>query len=194
MKILFLSPQPFYQERGTAIAIDLLLKSLSERGEQVDLLTFHVGEDRTYPGVSLARIQPPFAPDSIKPGFSMKKIYCDIFLFRDAIKKMRENDYDMIHAVEEASFIAMILGRIFSVPYVFDMDSSMASQMLDKFSWLRPVGGLLRWLESLPIRRAIAAVPMCPVTGWSVVRFQSPSAGAILAQGADYSANWFAEI
>lgn len=161
MKILFLSPQPFYQERGTAIAIDLLLKSLSERGDQVDLLTFHVGEDRIYPNVSISRIQPPFAPEAINPGFSVQKVYCDCFLFRDAIRKLRENRYDMIHAVEEASFIAMLLSRFFRVPYVFDMDSSMAAQMLDRFSWLRPFGGLLRWLETLPMRRAIAVVPMC---------------------------------
>jgi glycosyltransferase involved in cell wall biosynthesis len=161
MKILFLSPQPFYQERGTAIAIDLLLKSLSERGDSIDLLTFNVGDDRVYPNVSISRIAPPFAPKSIKPGFSVKKIYCDLFLFFDAIKLIRKNDYDVIHAVEEASFIAMLLGRIYRIPFVFDMDSSMATQMLDSFSWLRPFARFLHWLESLPMRRAIAVVPMC---------------------------------
>lgn len=57
--------------------------------------------------------------------------------------------------------MAMLLGRIFRVPFVFDMDSSMATQMIDRFSWLRPFGWLLRWLESLPMRSAVAVVPMC---------------------------------
>ncbi len=161
MKILFLSPQPFYQERGTAIAIDLLLKSLSDRGDEVDLLTFHDGEDRSYPNVRISRIQPYPAPDAIKPGFSIKKVYCDLFLFRDAIRMLRKDRYDLIHAVEESSFLAMVLGRFFRVPYVFDMDSSMATQMLDRFSWMGIFGGLVRWLETLPMRRAIAVVPMC---------------------------------
>jgi len=161
MRILFLSPQPFYQDRGTTIAIDQLLKSLSERGDRVDLLTFHEGDDRNYPNVFLTRISPPLAPKSIKPGFSIKKIYCDFFLFFAAVRKIRANDYDLIHAVEEASFMAMILSSIYRVPYVFDMDSSMATQLLDRFSWLRPARSALHWLESLPMKRAIAVVPMC---------------------------------
>ena len=161
MRILFLSPQPFFQERGTTIAIDLMLKVLSERDDEIDLLTFHLGEDRNYENVTLTRIRPPLAPASIEPGFSLKKVYCDLFLLRDAFKMMRAKRYDLIHAVEEASFIAMILSRIFRVPYVFDMDSSMSTQILDQFKWVRPIGGLLRWLETLPLQRAIAVVPMC---------------------------------
>jgi len=138
-----------------------MIRSLSERGDQVDMLTFHLGEDRDYSGLTLTRVNPPFAPSSIKPGFSWRKVYCDLFLLRDAFKMMRIRRYDLIHAVEEASFIAMMLGALFRVPYVFDMDSSMAAQILDRFRWLRPVGGLLHWAETLPMRRAIAVIPMC---------------------------------
>jgi glycosyltransferase involved in cell wall biosynthesis len=161
MRILFLAPQPFFQERGTTIAIDLLLKSLSERGDKVDLLTFHIGDDRAYPGLNIHRIAPPRAPSKVKPGFSMAKVYCDLFVLRDAFRLLHANRYDLIHAVEEASFIAMLLGAYFRVPYVFDMDSSMTTQIVDRFRWLRPIGGLLHWLESLPMRRALAVVPMC---------------------------------
>ena len=41
MRALVIAPQPFYEERGTLIAIDLLLRALSDRGDQVDLLTLH---------------------------------------------------------------------------------------------------------------------------------------------------------
>ncbi len=34
MRILFIAPQPFYEERGTLIAIDLLLRALNERGDK----------------------------------------------------------------------------------------------------------------------------------------------------------------
>ena len=161
MRILFLSPQPFFEERGTTIAIDLLLRSLSERGDEVDVLTFHVGEDRAYTNVSLTRIRPPFAPRSIKPCFSLQKVYCDFFLSIAAFRMLRRKRYDLVHAVEEASFVAMVLRWIFKVPYIFDMDSSMATQLLDQFKWMRPFGGLLFRLETLPMRQAIAVVPMC---------------------------------
>ena len=75
MNILLLAPHPFYQERGTPIAVDLLLRVLAERGEQVDVLTYHEGEDRAYPGpgaVRLFRIPPPPACRNIRPGFSLK--------------------------------------------------------------------------------------------------------------------------
>ena len=36
MRILFLAPHPFYQDRGTPIAVNLMLQTLSERGEEVD--------------------------------------------------------------------------------------------------------------------------------------------------------------
>lgn len=161
MKILFIAPQPYFEERGTPIAVDLMLKALSERGDEVDLLTFHVGTDRCYPGVTVTRSRPLFAPESIPPGFSWKKAWCDMFLLRRAFRMMRAKRYDLVHAVEEASFIALMLGKVYRVPYVFDMDSSMALQLLSQFRWLRPAGGLLHWIETLPMRRAIAVVPMC---------------------------------
>jgi glycosyltransferase involved in cell wall biosynthesis len=37
----------------------------------------------------------------------------------------------------------------------------MATQLLDRFRWLRPVAGLLHWIETLPMRSALAVVPMC---------------------------------
>lgn len=161
MKVLFLSPQPYFQERGTSIANKLLLRAFSDSGHSVDLLTFHLGEDDVFENMRLMRIDPPSAPQSIDPGFSLRKIYCDFFLFRDAYRLVKTNEYDLIHAVEEAGFMAMFLSRIAGVPYVLDMDSSMSAQLLARFSWLRPLRNLLEWLESLPIRRAIAVVPMC---------------------------------
>ena len=49
MKILLLAPHPFYQERGTPIAVNLLLKALSERGDKIDVL--FIDGDHTYAGV-----------------------------------------------------------------------------------------------------------------------------------------------
>jgi glycosyltransferase involved in cell wall biosynthesis len=161
MRILFLAPQPFFEERGTPIAVDLMLKALSERGDEVDVLTFHLGEDRNYPGVTVTRSRPPLAPASMTPGFSWKKAWCDVFMLGRAFRMMERKRYDLIHAVEEASFIAMVLGKFYRVPYVFDMDSSMALQLLSQFRWLRHAGGLLHWIETLPMRQAIAVVPMC---------------------------------
>ncbi len=161
MKILVLAPHPFYQERGTPIAVDLLLKTLCARGDNVDLLTFHEGSDRSYPGLKINRIKPWFTISDIKPGFSIKKLICDAHLMIRFLHLMCSRQYDVVHAVEEAAFMAMFICPLFKTPYIYDMDSSMTTQLIDKISLLRHAEGLLRWLEGLPMRFAEIVIPMC---------------------------------
>ena len=156
-----LAPQPFYQERGTLIAVDLLIKAMTEHGHQVDLLTFHLGADRPRSGLEIHRIRPWPSPGQMRPGFSLNKLWCDIFLIFKMIGMMRRKHYDFVHAVEESAFMAMVTEPFTRTPYVFDMDSAMAEQILARYRWIRPFGGVLRWLGTLPMRRAVAVVPMC---------------------------------
>jgi len=161
MKILFLAPHPFYQERGTPIAVDLLLKTLCGRGDNVDLLTFHEGSNRFYPGLNIDRIKPWFTISDIKPGFSIKKLICDMHLMIRFFYLMCSRKYDVVHAVEEAAFMAMLVCPLFKTPYIYDMDSSMTTQLIDKIALLRHAEGLLRWIEGLPMRFANVVIPMC---------------------------------
>ncbi|MCP1675791.1 glycosyltransferase involved in cell wall biosynthesis [Natronocella acetinitrilica] len=162
MKILVLAPHPFYQERGTPIAVDLLIRALSERGDQIDVLTFHEGADRTYPGVSIHRIRQPLGRlQGVRPGPSFKKLICDVYLFTALIAHLRRQRYDLIHAVEESAFMAMLMRPFFATPYLYDMDSSMATQIVNRYPVLRPLQGLFRTVEKLPVRYAEAVVPVC---------------------------------
>ena len=161
MKILVLAPHPFYQERGTPIAVDLLLKTLSDRGDEVDLLTFHEGRDRSYPGLKIRRIKPWFPVQKIKPGFSLKKLVCDVHLFARFLHLMTTQKYDIVHAVEEAAFMALLACPLRKVPYIYDMDSSMTTQLIDKMKPLKKLEALLRLLEGLPMRFARIVMPMC---------------------------------
>lgn len=173
MKILMLAPQPFYEDRGTLIAIDLLLRALAERGDEVDLLTMHLGEDREYSGARIYRIRPWPRPKSIKPGLSLAKIWCDLFLFFGAIRLFKKKKYDLMHGVEEAGFMVLVIGKLFRTPYVFDVDSSMTTQIVDRFRWLSPFAPILRWLESIPARHAAAVVPMCDSLAEDIARVSS---------------------
>jgi glycosyltransferase involved in cell wall biosynthesis len=161
MKILLLAPHPFYQDRGTPIAVDLLLRVLSERGDEVDLLTYPEGEDRAYPGVTLHRIARPPGVRGIRPGLSAKKILCDLYMLRAALRLTRRKRHDLVHAVEESVFIAMWLRRRRGLPYLFDMDSSMPRQIVDKKPAWRFLLPLMAWCESSAIRRAAGVVAVC---------------------------------
>ncbi len=161
MKVLVLAPQPFYQERGTPIAVDLLLKTLSDRGDAVDLLTFHEGSDRSYPGLKIIRIKPWFPLQNIKPGFSLKKLICDAHLFARFLHLMTTQKYDLVHALEEAAFMALLACPLRKVPYIYDMDSSMTTQLIDKMKPLKKIESLLRLIEGLPMHFAHIVMPMC---------------------------------
>ena len=161
MNVLLLAPQPFYTERGTPIAVNLLLRALSERGEHVDLLTYHEGADVSYPSVRIFRIDKPRFVSRVPPGFSPAKVLCDLAMMPRAAAMMRAQRYDVIHAVEESVFIAMRLSRKSGVPYLYDMDSSMARQMIDKTPLFSLIGPLLRGAERAAIRGACTVVPMC---------------------------------
>jgi len=164
MKLLFLAPHPFYQERGTPIAVDLLLHVLVEKGVDVDLLTYHEGEDRHYTGpgsVTIHRIPTPPCCKGIRPGFSLKKLWADVFFYRSAVKLVRTYTYDALHAVEEAVFMARRLGRKASLPYVYDMDSSMSRQILDKLPFTKPLASLMQGREATALREAAAVAAVC---------------------------------
>lgn len=161
MKILFLAPQPFYQERGTPIAVGMLLKALSERGDQVDLVTYQEGEPRSIAGVRHHRISGLPGIRNVRPGFSFKKLACDVLIFSKALSLVRKNHYDLIHAIEEAAFIALALKTFFGIPYVYDMDSSMVEQLVTKYRFLKFIEPLLTFFERLGVRNAAAVAVVC---------------------------------
>ena len=161
MKILLLAPHPFYQERGTPIAVNLLLQALSGMGHQVDVLTYPEGIDVAYPGVTIHRIRRPPLVRNIPPGPSLKKILCDAVMVGHAVRMARQARYDVVHAVEEAVYMAMRIRRLTGIPYVYDMDSAMARQIAEKFPWAAFLRPWLERFERSAARGAMAVVPVC---------------------------------
>jgi len=161
MRILLLAPHPFYQERGTPIAVDMLLRVLSAEGHVVDVCTFPEGEARYYKDVTIYRARPWGRPANIGPGFSFKKLYTDLFIVRLAAGLCREYRYDVVHAIEEAGFLGWYLKRRYRLPYVYDMDSVLSDQLVDSRPWLAPLRGMLEGLENKVVVRACVVAPMC---------------------------------
>lgn len=161
MKVLLLAPQPCYIDRGTPIAVDMTLAALSDGGYEVDLLTFPGGADRHYTGLRTFRAGEWLSRRPVPAGFSGKKLILDVLMFFKAIQLVVTNRYTVVHAVEESSFIAMVLRWVFRIPYIIDMDSRMTTQLIDRFRALKPVSKLLWAIESLPLRFADSVVTMC---------------------------------
>lgn len=161
VKILLLAPHPFFQVRGTPLAVRTVLEFLSARGHNVDLLTFHEGEDITLPNCRIYRIPRVPGIRNIRPGFSMKKVFCDGLMLIESIRLTRRNRYDLIHAVEESAFIAAAIQAFTGIPYIYDMDSSLVEQLVDAHPRLRLIGAGLRKCEAFVIRRSLGVLTVC---------------------------------
>ena len=173
MNILMLAPQPFFQERGTPIAVKNLIEVLSREGHSLDAVVFHEGDEVELTGVRLHRTRHLSWVKNIPPGFSWKKLVCDIFLLFKAISLCRHRKFDLTHAVEESVFIALILKWVFRIPYVYDMDSSLPDQLLDKFWFLKPLAPVLRFAERLVVRHSQGVVAVCNTLEDAVTKHSS---------------------
>jgi glycosyltransferase involved in cell wall biosynthesis len=129
-RILLIAPQPFYEDRGTPIAVKWVLEALSERGDQVDLLTYPLGENIELPGLRIFRLQTPFKIRHIPIGFSAQKLVLDAFLVSAIGRRLRQERYKCIHAVEEAAFLGVMAGRRHGVPVIYDMQSSLPEHLM----------------------------------------------------------------
>ncbi len=161
MKILLIAPQPFYQDRGTPIAVRLLAQTLGEQGHDIHLLVFHEGEEISMPNVTLHRSFPLPGISNIMPGLTWKKIFCDFFLFLKSIQLIRTQKFEFIHAVEEAVFMAVIIKKFTKIPYIYDMDSCMSLQVVDKFPLLRWLRSAMEWLEKKAVRNSSGVIAVC---------------------------------
>lgn len=138
-----------------------IIRALAERDVAVDVLTYSEGVDVEVPGATIHRIRRiPFLRP-IRPGFSVGKVVSDLLLAVAAYRMMRRTRYDLVHAVEESAFIALVLGRLNGTPFVYDMDSSMPRQMADEYRVVRPFLPALLKMEGLLVRRSLAVLTMC---------------------------------
>jgi len=145
------APQPFYEDRGTPIAVRRLLEALSELAYNVDVLTYPVGRDLDLPGVRVLRTANPFGLRRVPIGLSLAKLTLDVPLAWALAARLRTRQYACVHALEEAAFPAVVLGRRYGVPVIYDMQSSLPEQ-LRRYPLLgsplaqRVLTGAERWL------------------------------------------------
>jgi glycosyltransferase involved in cell wall biosynthesis len=161
MRILLLAPHPFFQPRGTPIAERMLLQVLAAAGHEVEVLTFPEGDDPGVPGCRVHRAAAPRWARGVRPGFSPKKLVCDAGMLWKALRLIRRRRYDLVHAVEESAFMALLGKWLFGVPYVYDMDSGLAGQMVDRFPALGRARGLLDFCERRAVRGSCGTLAVC---------------------------------
>lgn len=159
-RILFITPQPYFQWRGSPIRVGFNLLALSELGYEVDLLTLPFGEDRQTSGVRIVRVSNLFGLNDIPIGPSIWKVPFDAKLWWRARQLIRERPYDVIHAVEDAGFIGVPLARLSRARLVFEKHSDPKSYRKNI------VRNLIMWMygkmEAFSMRHADAVIGTGP--------------------------------
>ena len=160
MKILMLAPTPYFADRGCHVRIYEEARALTELGQKVLIVTYHLGRD--LPGIPTCRI--PRIPwyRKLSAGPSWHKPYLDLLLLfhraprRPAVPARR---YPCPSA--RGGFYGLMLKKILSVPLVFDCQGSLTEEMVDHGFMQR--GSLLfrifSFLERFINRRADLSSP-----------------------------------
>jgi glycosyltransferase involved in cell wall biosynthesis len=175
LRILFLAPQPFFEVRGTPLAVQAMVRALGALGHQVDLLTYPQGAPADLPAARHFR-SPRLPVGRVRAGPSLAKLALDVPFLAAAAWRMVRTRYDVVHAVEEAAHLAAPLARVLGLPLVVDVDSSIPEQLRDSgFARRGPLLWAAEALEAHALRHSAAVITVCDSLTRSV-RARAPAA------------------
>jgi len=164
VRVLMLVPQLFYSARGTPLSAYHRIKDLRARGHAVEVLTYKLGDPPPdLPDVVVHRAFGPHLFRSVKQGPSYVKIWFDLWIFLALLVRLARTRYDALWAHEEGGFLGALVTRLFRVPLVYDLHSSLPLQIRDwGFSDREWVVSIFRWVERFTLRRTAVAVAISP--------------------------------
>jgi glycosyltransferase involved in cell wall biosynthesis len=161
LKILFLAPQPFFEVRGTPLAVLAMVRALTRLGHRIDLLTFPQGDPVEVPGLTHHRSL-ALPVGRVKAGPSLAKMVLDVPFMAEAAVRLWRGRYDVVHAVEEAAHLIAPFAKRLGVPLVVDIDSSIPDQLQESgFARRGPLLWAARSLEGRALREAAVVVTVC---------------------------------
>ncbi len=126
-RVLLISPQPFFQWRGSPIRVGFDALALAQAGFEVDLLTLPVGEEKDIPGVRVIRVSNPLAIKNVPIGPSPAKLLFDLFLLFKAISMALPHRYDFVHCIEDAGVIGVVIRKLTGARLIFEKHSDPSS-------------------------------------------------------------------
>jgi glycosyltransferase involved in cell wall biosynthesis len=175
LRILFLAPQPFFEVRGTPLAVLAMVRALTAEGHHVVLLTLPQGANVDVPGLEHRRsLRLPVG--RVRPGASLGKVLLDVPFLAEAVWRMAWGRFDVVHAVEESAHLAAPFARLLGVPLVVDVDSSIPDQLRESgFARRGPLPWAAAALERHALRHCAAVITVCTSLTESV-RARAPGA------------------
>ena len=163
MKILMLAPEPFFQPRGTPISVNFRIQALSDLGHTVDLVTYHLGDDRAIKNLNILRIPDVLFIKTIRIGPSLAKIPLDFLLLLKTVFQLTKKSYDVIFSHEEAALFGAALAKIWRIPHIYDMHSSLPQQLKNfEFTRSKLLIRLFEGFEKFILKNSDSVIVICP--------------------------------
>jgi len=129
-RVLMVAPTSFFADYGCHVRIYEEVKILQQLGHTVTIVTYRNGND--VPGLDIRRTLPIPWRRHYEVGSSRHKIAFDLLLGLKTLQLLLRRRYDVIHAhLHEGAMIALLLGRLFRIPVVFDFQGSLTEEMID---------------------------------------------------------------
>ncbi len=171
MRILMISPQPFFESRGAPFCVYQHIKALLALGYEVDLVTYHIGQQVDHPGLKIYRAPAiPFIR-GVKPGPSLAKFPLDLFVFLTAFWRLCLRRYKYIHTHEEAGFMGVLLAYVFRCKHLYYMHSDLSQVVSSsEFTKSRFVMRCVDFVQKFMVSRADAVIVFYPEIELTVKR------------------------
>jgi glycosyltransferase involved in cell wall biosynthesis len=150
-----IAPTPFFADRGCHVRIYEEARALQEAGCRVEVVTYHLGDDR--PGLTSHRT--PRIPwyNKHSAGPSWHKFYIDLLLLFKTLAVARRFRPHVLHGhLHEGAAIGWVVGKLLGIPVVGDFQGSLSGEMkahrfIPGRGWLyRFVAHNEGWIDRLP--------------------------------------------
>jgi glycosyltransferase involved in cell wall biosynthesis len=139
-----------------------MLSILSDAGVEVDLLTYPLGQDTPMNGLRINRLPKPPLVNKIPIGPSWLKIILDLEMAWAAYRLASREKYVLVHAIEEAVYIGLMLKKRFDLPLLYDMDSSLKEQMASYgFARLKVFAAFFAAMERAALKGSDRIITVC---------------------------------
>src|SRR5688572_16095481 len=127
-RVLAIAATPFFVDRGGHIHIYEQIRALQALGNQVTLVTYHIGRD--LPDVDTRRIRNISWYNKYDAGPSYRKIALVLLMFWKSLQIAREIRPDILHAHGwDSMWVAWWVSKLLNIPFVMDMQGSFAGEI-----------------------------------------------------------------
>lgn len=155
LKVCVLAACPFPANHGTPGSIRELVEATAERGHEVHVVTYHIGEDLPLNGAQLHRIPDLTGERQVIVGPTKMRPLYDFQMIFKAIQVIRRHGLDLIHAHGyESALVAACCRPIVRRPVLYSAHNRMGDELASyDFFRSKRVANSLAWLLDRTVPR-----------------------------------------